>query len=141
MHNHEIRKKISGVVHNVARYMEIILSIGVLIIALFSAIELFWTVTQTPFKELDSAFFTSFLAQGLAIIVGLEFVDMLCRHTVESLIEVLLFATARQMVVEHLKNWETLMGVLAIGVLFAIHKYLVVRPDRKEKEKEEKKES
>ena len=38
MHNHEIRRRISSVVHNVARYMEIILSIGVLIIALFSAI-------------------------------------------------------------------------------------------------------
>ena len=49
---------------------------------------------------------------------------MLCKHTPETVVEVLMFATARQMVVEHLLTWETLIGILGIGVLFAIRKYL-----------------
>ena len=40
-----------------------------------------------------------------------------------------MFATARQMVVEHLGPAETLLGVLSIAVLFAIRKYLMTDND------------
>ena len=43
---------------------------------------------------------------------------MLCKHTAETVVEVLMFAIARQMVVEHLATFETLIGVLAIAILF-----------------------
>jgi len=54
---------------------------------------------------------------------------MLCKHTPETLIEVLMFATAREMVVEHLKTYETLIGILAIALLFAIRKYLFIKKE------------
>lgn len=136
MPNHEIRRKISDIIYHIARYMEILISIGILIIALLSAVHLFLSIKETSLMSLDTEFFTAFLAQALAIIVGLEFVNMLCHHTVDGIIEVLLFATARQMVVEHLKNWETLIGVIAIGVLFAIHKYLLIKPSKKDRGEE-----
>ena len=41
-----------------------------------------------------------------------------------TIIEVLLFATARQMIVEHLNVYETLVGIGAIAALFAIRKFL-----------------
>ena len=41
-----------------------------------------------------------------------------------AIIEVLLFATSRQMIVEHLNGTETLLGIAAIAGLFAIRKYL-----------------
>lgn len=40
-----------------------------------------------------------------------------------------MFATARQMVVEHLGPSETLLGVISIAVLFAIRKYLMTDND------------
>ena len=55
---------------------------------------------------------------------------MLCRHSVQNVVEVLLFATARQMVVEHLETWQTLIGVAAIAILFAIRKYLMTGDER-----------
>lgn len=45
---------------------------------------------------------------------------MLCRHSAQTVVEVLLFATARQMVVEHMDPMQTLIGVIAIAILFAI---------------------
>ena len=61
---------------------------------------------------------------------GVEFIKMLCRHSVQNVVEVLLFATARQMVVEHLETWQTLIGVAAIAILFAIRKYLMTGDER-----------
>ena len=40
-----------------------------------------------------------------------------------------MFATARQMVVEHLGPNETLLGVISIAILFGIRKYLMTDND------------
>ena len=56
--------------------------------------------------------------------VGIEFVKMLVKHTPEAVVEVLLFAIAREMVVVHSGSLETLMGVTAVGIIFLIRKYL-----------------
>ena len=74
-------------------------------------------------------FFTEFLSHALSLVVGVEFVKMLCRHSAQTVVEVLLFATARQMVVEHLEPLQTLIGVVAIAILFAIRKYLMTDKD------------
>ena len=58
----------------------------------------------------ETEYFSTFLAKALNLVVGIEFVKMLCKHTPETLVEVLMFATARQMVVEHLDTWQTLIG-------------------------------
>ena len=78
--------------------------------------------------------FTEFLGNALTLLIGVEFVKMLAKHTAENLLEVLMFAIARQMVVEHLNMVETLIGVVAIAVIFAIRKYLLLKaPENKEK--------
>ncbi|MBD5093417.1 MAG: transporter [Subdoligranulum sp.] len=70
--------------------------------------------------------FSTFLSHALNLVVGVEFIKMLCRHTPGSAIEVLLFAIARQMVVEHTSPVENLITILTIALLFAIRKYLFV---------------
>lgn len=50
---------------------------------------------------------------------------MLAKHTPGSAIEVLLFAIARQMVVEHTSPLENLIGIVTIALIFAIRKFLV----------------
>lgn len=54
---------------------------------------------------------------------------MLCQHSAQTVVEVLMFATARQMVVEHLGPNETLLGVISIAILFGIRKYLMTDND------------
>lgn len=75
----------------------------------------------------------TFLQQGLSLAVGIEFVKMLSKHSPSTVIEVLLFATARQMVVEHINAVDTLLGVLTIAVLFATRKYLFCSFDETER--------
>ena len=64
------------------------------------------------------------LMSAMTLAIGIEFVKMLCTHTSETVIEILLFAISRQMIVEHLSATETILGVGAIAGLFAVRKYL-----------------
>ena len=50
---------------------------------------------------------------------------MLCKHTPETIIEVLAFALARQLIVGHASVWENLATVGAIAILFAIRRFLL----------------
>ena len=54
---------------------------------------------------------------------------MLCKHTPETVIEVLAFALARQLIVGHAACWENLITVVAIAVLFVVRKFLLNRYD------------
>ena len=70
--------------------------------------------------------FTVFLGHAFNLIIGVEFIKMLAKHTPGSAIEVLLFAIARQMVVEHTSPLENLIGIVTIALIFAIRKFLFV---------------
>ena len=74
--------------------------------------------------------FSHFLSSALTLVVGLEFIKLLCQHNSENLIEVLMFAISRQMVVEHLDTFQMLLGVISIFILLAARKYFT---DYKEK--------
>ncbi|MBR0359919.1 MAG: hypothetical protein IIX21_02270, partial [Clostridia bacterium] len=54
-----------------------------------------------------------------------EFIKMLCKHTTETIIEVLAFALARQLIVGHASVWENLVTVVAIAILFGIRRFLL----------------
>ncbi len=121
-------KKVNGIISAATRYIELFISAIIIVVILLQIVNLIYGVVRTPLFQLDTDHFTVFLAQALTLVVGIEFVKMLCRHTPETVVEVLMFATARQMVVEHLKTFETLIGIVAIALLFAIRKYLFLSP-------------
>lgn len=127
--NHKIRKHFNELIYNVARYTEVVLSIVILIVIALSGLRLILTTAGTSVMHMDTDFFTNFLAQALSLVVGVEFVKMLCRHSAQTVVEVLLFATARQMVVEHLDPVQTLIGIIGIAILFAVRKYLMTDSD------------
>ena len=123
--NHNIRKHFNSIIYNISRYTEIVLSIIILVVIALAGIRLIMEVAGTAVPDMDTEFFTSFLS----LVVGVEFVKMLCQHSAQTVVEVLMFATARQMVVEHLGPNETLLGVISIAILFGIRKYLMTDND------------
>lgn len=127
--NHTIRKRFNEVIYHVARYTEILLSVGILFVIAKASVPLIYQLTHIPILDMDMDTFTQFLAQALSLVVGVEFVKMLCKHTAETMVEVLMFAIARQMVVEHQGSFETLIGVVAIAILFAVRKFLLLKSD------------
>ena len=68
-----------------------------------------------------------YLSFALSLVVGVEFVRMLILKTPGSLVEVVMFAIARQIIIDHSSIWIVFIGVLSIAVLYATRKYLFCR--------------
>jgi len=70
--------------------------------------------------------FQALISHVLLLVVGLELGVMLIRHTPGSVIEVLMYVAARKMLGPQTTIVEFLVGVAAIGGLFAVRKFLFV---------------
>ena len=78
--------------------------------------------------------FNDFLKMTFNFIIGIELLKMLCRHDLDSVVEVLMFAVARSIVIEHMPIQETLIGIIAIAILFCVRKFLFVSALDKEED-------
>ena len=67
-----------------------------------------------------------FLESALDLVIGIEFIKMLVKHTPGSVVEVLLFALSRHMVLAGGSARDNLLTVCAIAIIFAIRKYLFI---------------
>ena len=68
----------------------------------------------------------TFLERALDIVIGIEFIKMLAKHSPGSSLEVLLYAIARHMVIGHESAFENLLSVGAIGLIFIVRKFFFV---------------
>lgn len=80
--------------------------------------------------------FSAFLQYLLEALIGLEMIMMLCRHDLDSVIEVMIFAVTKALLVNHENSVGMLAGALAIAALFAVRKFLVL--SARESEEREK---
>lgn len=121
-----LKLRIPGIVYLIALLLEVVVSIlvvGAILISLW-AVLLDLGLMASSGADVNSLH--EFLATAFTVVIGIEFLKMLSRHNVSSCVEVLLFAIARQMVVEHTSPVENLLMVVAIAILFAIRKYLFI---------------
>ena len=109
-----------------ASVIEIAISIIVLIAIVIAGIQVVREVFSLAGDSKAHEGFTVFLGHAFNLIIGVEFIKMLAKHTPGSAIEVLLFAIARQMVIEHTTPVENLVGIVTIALIFIIRKYLFV---------------
>ena len=73
-----------------------------------------------------------FLHNILTIVIGLEFVRMLLDTTPANILEVLILALTRHVVLEHADPWSNLACIACIAGLFAVRRFLVRRSELKE---------
>lgn len=67
------------------------------------------------------------------LIIGVELIRMVYMHQPSTVFEVLLFAIARQVIIDHSSPLNSLIGVTAIAALFATRKFLFCEFDESEK--------
>lgn len=108
----------------VAQGMEIVMAVVILAAIVIRAVLLVVGVVQQLGEDSMSFSIDDFLSKVLLIIMGIEFVKMLMLHTYGAVIDVLLFAMARQMIVSHNGPEGTLLSVISVAVIFAIKKFL-----------------
>ena len=125
MENKSFKMKLDTLLLNFIHIFEIIISIIIAIVIVFMIINLISSVVSSNLLSMETSEFSEFLSSALTLVVGLEFVKLLCHNTPENLIEVLMLAISRQMVVEHLNTYQMLFGIISIAVLLAAKKYFV----------------
>lgn len=117
-----MKMTLQTIMQKMAFYVELVLSAFLLLVVIALSVRLIaQSVPQVWSQQIDVMYY---LESAMTLAIGIEFVKMLCTHTSETVIEILLFAISRQMIVEHLSTTETIIGVGAIAGLFAIRKYL-----------------
>ena len=108
----------------ISAFLEFLVAAILLVAILAGAILLAVNLTGELIHNPQTIDLNQVLGDALALVVGIEFIKMLVKHAPEAVVEVLLFAIAREMVVTHAGSAETLMGVVAVGIIFLIRHYL-----------------
>ena len=117
--------KMEHLIRKILHILELIIA-GVTIVVLVVGLAVnVWKVAADPTSFTNT---TEFLHAVLNIVVGLEFVRMLIDMTPANTLEVLIMATARQIIMNH-ESIALLIGVVCIGILFAIRRFLIPRDD------------
>lgn len=109
-----------------ASLMESAIAVIVLVAIVVTGVRVVSEIASLWTSEDAAQSFTTFLGHAFNLIIGVEFIKMLAKHTPGSAIEVLLFTLARGLVVEHTTSIENLIGVMAIALIFVVRKYLFV---------------
>ena len=117
-------KVIKRWMQKVAIVLELVLSVFVAVVLFILVFRMIVTIPMEAAEGMSGV--QKLLEEALEIAIGVEFIKMLCLHTPGTVLEVLLFAIARHLIVKEPTAVETLLGILTIAILFAIHKYLLV---------------
>ncbi len=109
--------------------IELFISLIVGIAVIIMSVSVVMDMVNVSFLKQGIDSLVVILDKAIALAIGAELIKMLCKHTPETIIEVLAFALARQLIVGHASSWENLITVVAIAILFAVRRFLLNRHD------------
>ena len=136
MKEKDIQAKVKQVVLKLVGWLETIISIILLVVTVLLTIGMVRYLISggtVLFFEEENA--RSLVERFFELVICIEFVRMLSKHSVESVIEIILFSIAREMIAEVQSPVETLILIAALCGLMVIRKYFFI-PEDKEKLKE-----
>jgi len=125
-------------VDRVANAFEIILAILLLAVVSIKTFDAGLEIMGVNMKILEMEF-NSVLSIAFSLVIGIEFIKMLCKHTPETVIDVLLFAIARYLVLYSEDSVSRTLSVISIAILFIVKRFVIdenYRAFKKKKDKE-----
>ena len=89
-----MKMTLQTIMQKMASYVELVLSAFLLLVVVALSVRLIaQSVPQVWSQQIDVMYY---LESAMTLAIGIEFVKMLCTHTSETIIEILLFAISRQ---------------------------------------------
>ena len=111
------------------KFVAAILLVGVVYSCIQLALHVF------AFSDLAfDAYAEDILLTAFNAIIVIEFIRMLIKHSMNTIVEVLIFAIARGLVVGHEKPVEALIRIVCIAILLACRRFLFHDFDFQEEE-------
>ena len=118
-------KRLADILEFVISFM---LAVGIILLCLRVAAAIYKIPDLNVWPNYEDLLETCF-----NLIIGVELIKMMYSHSPQTVFEVLLFAIARQIIIDHSSIWSSLVGVCAIAVLFATRKFLFCNFDAADK--------
>lgn len=98
-----------------------VLTLAGIILSIFGLLKDFETFLHL---QNDTFALKEYLEKILNIVIGIEFVEMLCRPSSDNVMEVLIFLVARHMIVGDTTPFDDFVSVISIALLCILRKYL-----------------
>ena len=127
-----MKKYATAILRKMSSFLEIFISVVLTVSIILVAVKLAMSLKNIPNFDMYPNY-SDLLENCLSLIIGVEMIRMLYQQTPSTVFEVLLFAIARQIIVEHSNPVATLIGVISIAILFATRKFLFVEFDESER--------
>ena len=112
----------------VANGFEVVIALSLLVVIGAKLIEAAAAIVGSDLVIINMEF-NSVLSTALSLVIGVEFVRMLCKHTPETVVDVLLFAIAREIIIYQDGMLEIILGVVVIAGLFGVKKFLIEKTE------------
>lgn len=123
----KVRKLLYEVCDVLELFMAAAVVCGIVIagIALWPELKLYWE------HRMEVGAFLEYLDAVFNVVIGIEFMKMLCKPSSANIIEVLVFLIARHMIVQSTTPLEDLLSVVSISILFLFRRFmLATKPDK-----------
>ncbi|MBQ2890295.1 MAG: hypothetical protein IJE44_01445 [Clostridia bacterium] len=120
-----MRKKLQDKMFEVSYIFELMISLIVGFAIVILAVRLVIDTANLTAYNKGVTSLVGILDDAIILAIGAELIKMLCKHTPETVIEVLAFALARQLIVGHTSALNNLIIVVSIAILFAIRRFLL----------------
>ena len=122
----DLLKKMETTMKGLISWLETLLAILIVIGVVISGKDIVMLIYAVFITDATGSYqiFQSMLSHVLFIVVGLELALMLISHSAANVIEVILYAIARKMLISSSNTFDILIGVIALALVFAVDKYL-----------------
>lgn len=119
-------KTIEKVMKDAILWIEILLAVFIMATVLLSAKDIISLICSVVTTEAMASYdvLQGLFAHILLLVVGLELALMLISHSAGNVLEVILYAVARKLLISSANTTDILLGVIAIAIVFAVDKYL-----------------
>ncbi|MBQ2643168.1 MAG: hypothetical protein IJF94_05130 [Eubacterium sp.] len=124
-------KKINSILMMAIHILEKIIAVILMAVVIVAGVYLVKDIVEGIRVGFDNALIKTILSDTFNIIIVIEFIRVLVKHTMGMVVEVLIFALARGLIVADEKIWEMTITIVAIVLLFACRKFLFLKDDLK----------
>lgn len=127
---HNVKKHIDHVLEQVLLFLETVIALFTVVVLVgLLLMEIAHICTDPAAFIAGEDTVTAYLHEMLTIVVGLEFVKLLMHLTPANILEVLIMAISRGIIVSHGDAVENLLSILCIVALFAAKRFLIPRAE------------
>ena len=127
---HKVKEKIDRVLEKFLILLETVIAIFSTVVLVGLLVDLICGICSDPSHLLaEENAVTEYLHHMLNIVIGLEFVKLLMHLTPANILEVLIMAMSRGIIVNHGSATDNLLSIACIIALFAAKRFLIPRSE------------